>query len=174
MEKTCFKCGALKSLSEFYVHKQMADGHLNKCIVCTKKDEKERFYKKLKDPKWREKELERHRIKAARFRKEGRLASKNASVKGKKKWAKANKHKRFAQSCVAKAINSGIIRREPCEICGSKQQIHAHHDDYSKPLDVIWLCPKHHGERHVEINKAKRLSNLNTPLAEGNIGQFII
>jgi hypothetical protein len=174
MEKTCFKCGTLKPLNEFYVHKKMADGHLNKCIVCTKKDEKDRFYKKLEDPKWREKELERHRIKAARFRKEGRLASKEASVKSKRKWGKANKHKRFAQSCVAKAINSGILYRKPCEICSSTHRIHAHHDDYSKPLDVIWLCPKHHGERHVEINKAKRLSNLNTPLAEGNIGQFII
>lgn len=45
------------------------------------------------------------------------------------------------------AIEKGILTRLPCEVCqNSKSQ--AHHEDYSKPLQVIWLCSKHHGERH--------------------------
>jgi hypothetical protein len=38
MVKKCFKCKEERQLSQFYIHKQMRDGHLNKCISCTKKD----------------------------------------------------------------------------------------------------------------------------------------
>lgn len=46
------------------------------------------------------------------------------------------------------AVKAGKLKRQPCEVCGSIKRIHAHHDDYSKPYDVKWLCPKHHVEWH--------------------------
>ncbi len=51
-----------------------------------------------------------------------------------------------ARSHLRQKIRSGKIIRLPCERCGAKA--HAHHDDYSKPLDVRWLCVKHHLEYH--------------------------
>lgn len=47
-------------------------------------------------------------------------------------------------------IYRGKIQRMPCEVCGETKS-HAHHDDYSKPLQVKWLCPKHHKELHNAI-----------------------
>lgn len=47
------------------------------------------------------------------------------------------------------AIKSGKLKRLPCEICG-EIDAEAHHPDYDKPLDVKWLCRKHHMELHRE------------------------
>jgi ribosomal protein S27AE len=52
-----------------------------------------------------------------------------------------------AYAAVYKAIASGELKRQPCEVCG-KTNVHAHHDDYSQPLKVRWLCPLHHRQRH--------------------------
>lgn len=66
-----------------------------------------------------------------------------------------------AQSIVEKAIARGLLIPQPCEQCGEtgvmrdgRNKIQAHHDDYNKPLDVRWLCQKHHHEWH-KTNKAK-------------------
>lgn len=45
------------------------------------------------------------------------------------------------------AVRSGKIERQCCLKCG-KADAHAHHYDYEKPLDIIWLCPFHHREIH--------------------------
>ena len=44
-------------------------------------------------------------------------------------------------------IKVGNIVRKPCEICGNINS-HGHHEDYSKPLDVMWLCKVHHDKVH--------------------------
>lgn len=65
--KTCFKCGRELPLSSFYRHPQTADGHLNKCIDCAKKDSRENIAKKSEDIEWRRKERERGREKYRRL-----------------------------------------------------------------------------------------------------------
>lgn len=56
---------------------------------------------------------------------------------------------------VARAIYAGRLKRQPCERCGRKGRpgnlIHAHHEDYSKPLEVTWLCGSCHKRRHLEM-----------------------
>ena len=44
-------------------------------------------------------------------------------------------------------MRRGEITRGPCEVCGSSKT-HGHHEDYSRPLDVVWLCGLHHRELH--------------------------
>ena len=53
-----------------------------------------------------------------------------------------------AHDIVRNAVRHGRLIKQPCHICGSTINVHAHHEDYSKPLDVIWLCDKCHRIRH--------------------------
>lgn len=52
-----------------------------------------------------------------------------------------------AREIVYNAVRSGKLHRQPCSVCG-EQDTEAHHEDYRKPLDVVWLCRKHHRELH--------------------------
>ena len=56
--------------------------------------------------------------------------------------------KRHARDLVNSEIRKGYLIPQPCEACGTSISIEAHHDDYSKPLHVRWLCVVHHREHH--------------------------
>lgn len=63
-------------------------------------------------------------------------------------WQLRYPEKRRAHEVVRRALIKGDLVREPCADCGSTEHIDAHHDDYSQPLAVIWLCRRHHASRH--------------------------
>ena len=54
---------------------------------------------------------------------------------------------------INRLIASGKIKRQPCSKCGVAKA-DAHHEDYSKPMEIVWLCRKCHKARHAEINKS--------------------
>lgn len=64
-----------------------------------------------------------------------------------RKYSASNPEKCLAHRKANDAIKRGTLTRLPCEVCGAMPS-EAHHDDYSKPLDVRWLCLPHHRELH--------------------------
>ena len=127
----------------------MGDGHLNKCKECTKKDARDSLDINLKNPLWIISERTRHREKSRMYRSLG-LAPKSG------KPGFFPKYKRDASHKVNNAVRDGKLKKEPCLACGDTK-VQGHHEDYSRPLYVKWLCVKHHMERHVYLNNCKVL-----------------
>lgn len=144
--KKCFKCGEEKDFSMFYPHPQMADGYLGKCKECAKADVKARAVERAEYVKTYDKKRARepHRVKArAEYAKKNRIAINKIQ----RKYAERYPLKRKAHYLAGNALRDGRLVRQPCAICGGKIT-QGHHNDYSKPLDVVWLCVLHHNQVH--------------------------
>lgn len=133
-EKVCKKCGCEKPLDDFYKHPRMADGHLNKCIECTKEDVTRN--RQLRIDYYREYDRMRSRTETRR-EKTRRISE---------RWRLEHPSRRAAQVALGNAVRSGKVIPQPCHLCGEKAE--AHHPDYDRPLDVVWLCPAHHKQAH--------------------------
>lgn len=91
------------------------------------------------------------------FRDNKRYGEENHFYRG----TKASDH---AQNILEEAIEKGLVQRKTvCECCGreavmkdGRTGIQAHHSDYNRPLDVMWLCQKCHHEWH-KNHKAKEV-----------------
>lgn len=151
--KVCFKCKSIKPLGEFYKHPRMADGHVNKCKECNKKDVREN--RSLKIDYYRDYDkkrgMEPHRVEARNLY-QNSAEGKTVIKKIRSRWIEKNPIKRAAQIMVGNAVRDGRITKPvSCESCGiSPKRLHGHHDDYAQPLIVRWLCPKCHKAWHDE------------------------
>jgi len=148
--KTCFKCGEEKESSEFYVHPRMTDGHLGKCKECAKKDANEHRAGNL--DRIREYDRQRgklpHRIRAAKLYAQT-LQGKKSCAKSGKRYHNQYPIRRAAMTLLNNAVrDKRICKPKQCSKCGRKTRIMGHHQDYYKPLDVIWLCPMCHVAEH--------------------------
>jgi len=142
----CNKCDKEKNKIDFYA-KDKTCKDCRKEMVRINREKNAEYYRKYDKDRFKNDPMV-----SARHKRYQKTESGKASViKSKKKWQEQNPVKRAVHVITGNAIRSGRISKEPCEVCGSKSRIHAHHDDYSKPLEVRWLCAKHHQEWH-DIN----------------------
>ena len=56
--------------------------------------------------------------------------------------------RRRAWNAVAKAKAKGRLKAGSCAVCGATASVHAHHPNYDKPLEIVWLCRAHHDAEH--------------------------
>lgn len=133
MEKQCFKCNKIKPLAEFYKHNQMADGHLNKCKDCNKKDVNDNYLNNLNKAGYLESERKRGRKKYHRLYK-GIYKTKE-SIRN--KWCEKYPEKVYAASM------SSNVKKE-------FEFAEKHHWSYNKQhyKDVIQLYKKDHMKAH--------------------------
>lgn len=140
--KICFKCKVEKPLAEFYRHPKMADGHLNKCKSCARKDVCANRLARI--DYYRE-------VDRIRQKKPDRAA---AAQEVCKRWREEDRRRMRAHNMVHRAVKAGKLIPQPCEVEGcERMDVHAHHDDYDKPLSVNWLCPPHHRKRHQKLER---------------------
>lgn len=90
-------------------------------------------------------------------------ALRSAEIRSKAKRPAVDARQRYiCYKTFFEALKAGQITHKACQVCGlSKAQ--AHHEDYSKPFDVVWLCREHHGARHRELNETRRYNAKHTP-----------
>lgn len=153
--KHCNSCGNDKEKSQFGKRAASHDGLSPKCKCCSSAYDKSR----ANDPK-RVKSRECYALTAD---------GKEAAERAKNKWAANNKGKIYestklyrerypikhkAHGMIAYAIKTGNLVSKECEVCGNKKT-HAHHDDYSEPLNVRWLCDTHHKQWHAKNGEGK-------------------
>jgi hypothetical protein len=138
-EKTCKQCGAEKPLADFYKAKNNLDGRTGKCKKCICAN-----VHQYRHGAGREKVLAYDRERGSRMTADDLRA-----------YRAKNPEKYAAHRAVTNAIKYGqLVKADGCEDCGSDFAVEGHHDDYSKPLEVRWLCAACHKQWHARYGSA--------------------
>jgi len=143
--RACKKCGETRSESEFYASNKAT------CVECLKasaranREENLAYYRAYDRKRYREMP---ERKEAAR-KSSNSEAGMRARKKSREKTKMENPEKYKARNAVANALRDGkLTRGTACYFCNSTSKLQAHHQDYSRPLDVYWLCAPCHGKLH--------------------------
>lgn len=150
----CRKCLELKDESEFYPSN--ITGRAKHCKACRdaymreyhkKNYEKRKVQARERMRRWRENNPEKAR--KATTEAYSKRADKIRDYQKEK--YKVNQRQIVARRIAGNAKKRGLLKEQPCHICGATK-VEMHHDDYDKPLDVKWMCPKHHKRHHIWID----------------------
>lgn len=131
--KACTHCSTQKPVTEYYLMSN--GGPSGICKDCHKARMKVR---RLTNP--RVQEYDQLRYQNPERREFGRLSA--------KRWRAAHPDAYRAQTAVNNALRDGRLKKSPCAICGTQKNVQGHHKDYSRPLDVVWLCAQCHHRVH--------------------------
>jgi len=146
---TCRKCGEEKPFEDFPRDKYAKYGRMRLCKTCVAIREKERYWS---NP---EKERERSRVKDRNRKRVRKTREKNPEYH--ERLARRHKLEKTTPQGLARirlywAIRGGrVVKPTSCQECGApvgKERLQGHHHDYSKPLDVEWLCIACHWKKH--------------------------
>jgi len=159
MKKVCKRCRRTLDVAQFYKHSEMKDGYLNFCKDCVKARMKQ-YREKNHDFVLIKDRIRNRKTDAVKKRREYAREKKleNPELYNKtmasylRKSRENNPGKNSARLRLNRAVLSGAIKRpDACSECGKKCKPEAHHEDYSKPLKVIWLCNECHAKtRRIE------------------------
>lgn len=130
--RTCKKCSAEKHISEF----EQFRWECRHCRGIKREKNRAARYRYQKQPR-SEHRKKYHAEYMAEYR-----TSPEEKIKGAAR-----------QKLIAAVASGQIVRPSTCSRCEATAKIHGHHSDYSKPLDVIWLCPSCHGAEHRRLNQ---------------------
>ena len=134
----CCKCKQDKDLSEFRDYCIRNRDYI--CIPCYR-IRAMTYYKSESCRNWRLKNED----KAIAISRKYRSLNRDKKIKANKAARVPEQHN--ARVMAQRALKIGTIKKEPCSVCG-KERSEMHHPDYSKPLDIIWLCRSHHQYLH--------------------------
>jgi len=148
MLKVCSVCGGIKPLGEFQVRRASSDGRAPSCKDCRQAYDRERASQPHRV-------AVRDRVRAER---NADPIKRKIDIQKRREWIARNRLKRQAHILVGNAIAQGKLSPPAaCEECREASNLlHAHHEDYAQPFDVVWLCPPCHGYRHQQINDELR------------------
>lgn len=133
--KACSVCGKAKTADGFQKRLASHDGLTAACKECLHERDRKRYPK----------EAERRGL---WYKLYSTGHGRAEAVAARARWDARNADKKAARGILARALKAGRIKRQPCEVCGSDERIHGHHDDYALPLQVKWLCAAHHRLLH--------------------------
>lgn len=145
----CRRCGINKSVNSFYQWDRY------KCKDCRKQIDRERYPK-------RKRYLRKYWIKWYLSSSNQKKHSQNGVIYA-RRWDKRNPLARRAQILLNRAVQSGKIAKNT--VCGRcrrqypSSKIDAHHQDYTKPYEVLWLCRSCHKTHHLELKKLPGIAN---------------
>ena len=133
MKKKCSKCLVAKVITEFRKRRVCKNGVNSQCKDCCRKYEK----------KWIAQNYSRWAKQQKKWISQNRGHYLEVQRVGQRKYYRKWPQKTKAHYAVQLAIKAGKLKRQPCNICGNELS-EAHHPDYSKPLEIQWLCKRHH------------------------------